>query len=98
MATPFPPTAIRTHAAILRKLQEQEREIKAQTRKIQELTFNLKIQEAYMQNIRHEATIPRNPSLPPPNSAMVETPVPHRLQVKPERPEDLTYKAKIAEP
>jgi hypothetical protein len=33
LTTPFPNPAIRTHVATLRKLQEQEREIKAQTTK-----------------------------------------------------------------
>ncbi len=47
---PFPQSAIRTHAAILRKLQEQEREIKAQQRRIDELTFTIAIHDAHTEN------------------------------------------------
>ena len=42
LTTPFPQSAIRTHAATLRKLQEAEKELKAQQRKIQELTLTWK--------------------------------------------------------
>jgi hypothetical protein len=52
LTTPFPNLGIRTHAATLRKLQEQEREIKAQQRKIQELTFTIAIQDAHTQNVK----------------------------------------------
>jgi hypothetical protein len=40
--------------------------------------------------------IPLTPSIPP-VPATVETPGPHRLHLKPERPEDVAYRAKIAE-
>ena len=94
LTTPFPQSTIRTHAATLRKLQEAEKELKAQQRKIQELTFNLDIQDAHIENLRHAATISRTPSAPP---ALTETPGPHRLQLKPERPEDVAYLAKLEE-
>ena len=74
------------------KLQEQEREIKAQQRKIQELTFTLAIQDAHTQNIKASGSIPLTPSPPP---LTTETPGPHRLQLKPERPEDIAYRAKL---
>lgn len=83
LTTPFPQSAIRTHAATLRKLQEAEKEIKAQQRKIQELTFTIAIQDAHTQNVKASEKISRTPSAPP---ALTETPGPHRLQMKPERP------------
>ena len=95
LSTPFPQSAMRTHAATLRKLQEAEKEVKAQQRKIQELTFNLEIHDAHIENLRHAETISRIPSLPPATSATNETPGPHRLQMKPERPEDIAYKEKL---
>jgi hypothetical protein len=97
LTTPFQPNSIRAHAATLRKLKEQERKIKEQQRQIQELTFGMAIKEAHVQNLQHAATISRTPSLPPALSAITETPGPHRLQPKPERPEDIAYKAKLAE-
>ena len=51
LTTPFPQSAIRGHAATLRKLQEAEKELKAQQRKIQELIFNLEIQDAHLENL-----------------------------------------------
>jgi hypothetical protein len=98
LTTPFQPNSIRAHAATtLRKLREEEREIKEQQRQIQELTFGMAIKEAHAQNLQHAATISRTPSLPQALSAITETPGPHRLQPKPERPEDIAYKAKLAE-
>ncbi len=92
LTTPFPQSAMRTHAATLRKLQEAEKELKAQQ---QELTFNLEIQDAHIENLRHAETISRIPSIPPATSASIEIPGPHRLQMKPERPEDIAYKEKL---
>ena len=94
LTTPFPQSAIRGHAATLRKLQEQEREIKAQQRKIQELTFTIAIQDAHTENKKASDQISRTPSAPP---ALTETPGPHRLQTKPERPEDIAFRAKLEE-
>ena len=94
LTTPFPQSAIRTHAAPLRKLQEAEKEIKAQQRKIQELTFTIAIQDAHTQNVQASEQISRTPSAPP---ALTETPGPHRLLMKPERPEDAAYRAKLEE-
>ena len=84
LTTPFPQSAMRTHAATLRKLQEAEKELKAQQRKIQELSFNLEIQDAHIENLRHAATISRIPSIPPATSASIETPGPHRLHRRPD--------------
>ena len=94
LTTPFPQSTMRSHAATLRKLQEQEREIKAQQRKIQELTFTIAIQDAHTQNVKASEKISRTPSAPP---ALTETPGPHRLQLKPERPEDAAYRVKLEE-
>jgi hypothetical protein len=94
LTTPFPQSAIRSHAATLGKLQEQEREIKAQQRKIQELNFTIAIQDAHTQNVKASEKISHTPSAPP---ALTETLGPHRLQMKPERPEDRAYRAKIEE-
>jgi len=65
LTTPFPQSAIRTHAATLRKLQEAEKELKAQQRKIQELTFTIAIQDAHTQNVKESEKISRTPSAPP---------------------------------
>ena len=94
LTTPFP-QSVRQTVSTLQRLQEAEKEIQAQQRKIQELTFNLEIQDAHLQNLRHAETIPRIPSIPTAPNANLETPGPHRLQTKPERPEDIAYKAKI---
>ncbi len=51
LTTPFSQSAIRTHAATFRKLLEAEKELKAQQRKIQELIFNLEIQDAHLENL-----------------------------------------------
>ncbi len=49
------------------------------------------IQDAHTQNIKASAKIPNTPSAP------TETPGPHRLQLKVERPEDGAYRAKLEE-
>ena len=77
LQTPFPQSAIRTHAATLRKLQEQEKEIKAQQRRIDELTFTIAIQDAHTENRKASDQISRTPSAAPPT--LTETPGPHRL-------------------
>jgi hypothetical protein len=92
LTTPYPQSAIRTHAATLRKLQEQESEIKAQQRRIEELTITIAIQDAHTENRKASDQISRTPSAPP---ALTETPEPHRLQLKPERPEDVAYRQKL---
>ncbi len=78
----------------MRKLQEQEREIKAQQRRIEELTFTIVIQDAHTENRKASDRISSTPSAPP---APTETPGPHRLQLKPERPEDVAYRTKLEE-
>jgi hypothetical protein len=97
MTTSFPPHSIRASVATLRKLKDQEREIKEQQRQIQELHFDLSIKEAHVLNFQHAATITRTPSLPPATTVLTKTPGPHRLQTKPERPEDIAYRAKLEE-
>ena len=91
---PQPSGSVRTTVHTLRKLQEQEQEIKKQQRRIQELEFSIAIQNAHTLNIKQGEQIPRSPSIPP---VPTETPGPHRLQLKPERPEDVAYRAKIEE-
>ena len=97
MNTPFQSHSIRASVATLRKLKEQENEIKEKQRQIEELHFDLSIKQAQVLNLQHAATIPRTPSLPPANTNLTETPGPHRLQTKPERPEDIAYRAKLEE-
>ena len=97
LTTPYPQASgsVRGTVNSLRKIQEQEQELKKQQRRIQELEFSIAIHEAHTQNIQQGAQIPLTPSLPP--VPTVETPGPHRLQLKPERPEDVAYRAKIEE-
>ena len=96
LTTPLQQTIIKKHAETLKKLKSQEKEIRQQQQQIDELNFELSIKDAHMQNIRNETKIPITPSLPPALAAS-ETPGPHRLQMKPERPEDIAYRAKLAE-
>ena len=93
LTTPYPQASgsVRTHVASLRKIQEQEQEIRKQQRKIQELEFSIAIQDAHTQNIKASDKIPNTPSAP------TETPGPHRLQMKPERPEDVAYRTRLEE-
>jgi hypothetical protein len=97
MTTPFQPTAIKLHASTLRKMKEQEDWIKAQQKQIEELTFNLTIKDSHIENLRRDETISNLPSLPTATNGFPETPGPHRLQPKPERPEDIAYRAKLEE-
>ena len=97
MTTPFQPTAIKLHASTLRKMKEQEDWIKAQQKQIEELTFNLTIKDSHIENLRRDETISHLPSLPTATNGFPETPGPHRLQPKPERPEDIAYRAKLEE-
>ncbi len=62
-----------------------------------ELHFDLSIKEAHVLNLQQAATITRTPSLLPATTVLTETPGPHRLQTKPERPEDIAYRAKLEE-
>ena len=96
LTTPYPQHSgsVRNTVHTLRKLQEQEQEIKKQQRRIQELEFSIAIQNAHTLNIKQGEKIPLSPSIPP---VPTETPGPHRLQLKPERPEDVAYRAKIEE-
>ncbi len=92
LTTPLQQNVIKKHAETLKRLKMQEKEIREQQRQIDELNFELSIREAHMQNIKNEANIPHTPSQPPALAA-IETPGPHRLQMKPERPEDIAYRA-----
>ena len=96
LTTPLQQNVIKKHAETLQRLKTQEKEIREQQRQIDELNFELSIKEAHMQNIKNEAKIPHTPSQPPALAA-IETPGPHRLQMKPERPEDIAYRAKLVE-
>ncbi len=96
LTTPLQQNVIKKHAETLKRLKTQEKEIREQQRQIDELNFELSIKEAHMQNIKNEAKIPHTPSQPPALAA-IETPGPHRLQMKPERPEDIAYRAKLIE-
>ncbi len=66
LTTPYPQASgsIRNQVASLRKIQEQEQEIKKQQRKIQELEFSIAIQDAHTQNIKASDKIPNTPSAP----------------------------------
>ena len=99
MTTPFPPHSIRASVATLRKLKDQEKEIQEQQRQTREFTFDLStsIKEAHVLNLQHAETISRTPSRPPATTILPETPGPHRLQTKPERPEDIAFLAKLEE-
>jgi hypothetical protein len=97
MTTPFQPTTIKVHASSLRKIKEQEEWIKAQQKQIEELTLNLTIKDSRIENLQRHETISRLPSLPTATNGFPETPEPHRLLPKPERPEDVAYRAKIEE-
>jgi hypothetical protein len=94
--TPFQPTAIKLQASTWKKMKEQDEWIKLQQKQIEELTFNLTIKDSHIENLRRDETISRLPSLPTANG-FSETPGPHRLQLKPERPEDVAYRAKLEE-
>jgi hypothetical protein len=97
LTTPLQQNVVKRHVESLKKIERQEREIREQQqRQIGQLNFELSIKEAQILNIKNAENIPRKPSLPPALAAS-ETPGPHRLQMKPERPEDIAYKAKLVE-
>jgi hypothetical protein len=97
MTTPFQPTAIKLHASTLRKMKRQDEWIKAQQKQTEELTFNLTVMDSHIKNLRRDETISCLPSLPTATNGFPETPGPHRLLPKPERPEDVAYRAKQEE-
>ncbi len=96
LTTPLQQNVIKRHVESLKKIQRQERDIREQQRQMDELNFELSIKEAHILNIKNEENIPSTPSLPPALAAS-ETPGPHRLQQKPERTEDIAYRAKLVE-
>jgi hypothetical protein len=60
--------------------------------KIKELEFELSLVEAHTKNRLQDIHIPVGPSAPPNGT---ESPGPHCLQPKPERPADIAYKQKL---
>ena len=96
LTTPLQQNVVKRHVESLQRMKRQEQEIREQQRQIDELNFELSIKEAHILNIQNAEKIPRTPSLPPALAAS-ETPGPHRLQQKPERPEDIAYRAKLVE-
>ncbi len=64
----------------------------AQQRRIEELTFTIAIQDAHTEQRKTSDQISSAHSALP---ALTETPGPHRLQSKPERPEDIAYMIKM---
>jgi hypothetical protein len=84
--------SVRAHVASLRKIQKQEQVIKKHQQKIQELEFAITIQDAHTLNIKQSEKISLTPSQSP---NPIETPGPHRLQLKPERPEDIAYTSRV---
>ena len=120
------------HMTTVTKLHETEQRIKHQATYIQELEFQLRLQEAYKENLLRDRTISSLPSAPPavlpsaheidvmqdeqaiqqlieslalkkqvytqqqrtqsPVLLVPESPGPHRLQPRPERPQDVAYR------
>ena len=60
--------------------------------RIKDLEFDLSIVEAQTKNRLQDANIPLGPSAPP---SVPESPGPHCLQPKPERPADIAYRQKL---
>jgi hypothetical protein len=83
------PSVLRHHAETLKKLKERERQIEDQ----QELIHNM-TQALNQQRDNMPQTVG---NLPNSRSTVQETPGPHRLQPKAERPEDIAFKQKQAE-
>ena len=131
LATPNPGVrSTLAYMATVTKLQETEQRTKHQATYIQELEFQLRLQEAYQENLLNARTISSLPSAPPALSAhetdikedehaiqqlrdslalkkqaytqqqrtqspvlrVPESPGPHRLQPRPERPQDVAYR------
>jgi len=146
LTTPFAQPIVKQHAATLRRLQEQEREIQRQQQQIHDLEYEAHLKEAHHQNLLQGAQISSRPSSVSPSTRgptpqrqftaqeldivqqeqeiasliltleskkseyaqmkravspdprlPIETPGPHRLQPRPERPEDLAFKQKLRE-
>jgi hypothetical protein len=128
--------SILTHLATVKQLHDTEQRVKHQATYIQELEFQLRLKEAYQENLLHDRTISSLPSAPPaatpagilsaneldiiqdehaiqqlleslalkkqaytqqqrtqsPVLMVHESPGPHRLQPRPERPQDVAYR------
>jgi hypothetical protein len=81
--------AIQRHAATIRKLKEQEYEIAQQHERLQHMIDALESRRQDYMEIEF--------NLPPPRFTSTETPGPHRLLPKAERPADLAYKQQQVE-
>jgi hypothetical protein len=92
LETPESQPSLRSHMSTLKKLQQKEKELQQQLQHIQELEFTIAIQESHKRNLIHGQSISCFPSALPGDT---ETPRPHRSQVKPERPEDITCRQKL---
>ena len=89
--------AIQRHAATIRKLKEQERDIAEQHEKLQDMIEALESRrQEYRELEFNHAMESRKRDSPTTPNVPTETPGPHRLQPKAERPEDLAYKTKQA--
>ena len=62
LTTPFAQPIIKQHAATLRRLQEQEREIQRQQQQIHDLEYAAHLKEAHHQNLLQGAQISSRPS------------------------------------
>jgi hypothetical protein len=73
----------------IRHLQATEQTLQ---QRIKDLEFELSLVEAHTKNRLQDVNIPVGPSAPP---SVPESPGPHCLQPKPERPADIAYKQKL---
>jgi hypothetical protein len=81
--------AIQRHTATIRKLKEQEYEIAQQHERLQHMIDALESRRQDYMELEF--------NLPPPRFTPTETPGPHRLLLKAERPSDLAYKQQQVE-
>jgi hypothetical protein len=81
--------AIQRHAATIRKLKEQKYEIAQQHERLQQMIDALKSRRQDYMELEF--------NLPSPRFTPTETPGPHRLLPKAERPADLAYKQQQVE-
>ena len=85
--------AIQRHAATIRKMKEQEREIADQHEKLQVMIEALEsLRQAYMELEFQHTMETRSNDSPPARLVPTETPGPHRHISKAERPADIAYR------
>ena len=90
--------AIQRHAATIRKLKEQERDITEQHEKLQFMIEALESRrQAYMELEFQHTMETRSNGSPPARLAPTETPGPHRHIPKAERPADIAYRQQQVE-